>query len=78
MPDLKRIVKDLNRNKPQNVSAVPMMVEMLYKNILNNVKKQKKEKQFKMMISLSNILMRLGVDLRRRIFRKKRKFYSFN
>ena len=31
--NMKRIVKDLNRNKPQNISAVPVMVEMLYNGI---------------------------------------------
>lgn len=68
--DLKRILKDLKDNKPQNISAVPMMVEMIYKNILNNIKRQKKEKQFSTMLYISNFLMKLGIDLRRKIFKE--------
>ena len=68
--DLKRIMKDLKNNKPQNISVVPMMAEMLYKNIISNVKKQNKEKQFNRMISISNFLMKLGIDLRRKIFKQ--------
>ena len=68
--DLKRIVKDLNNNKPQNISAVPMMVEMLYKNILNNIKKQNKEKQLGRAIKISNFLMSIGIDIRRKIFKE--------
>ena len=68
--DLKRVVKDLKNNKPQNISAVPLMVDMLYRNILNNIKKRNKERQFRIMLSISNFLMRIGIDLRRRIFRE--------
>ena len=68
--DLKRIVKDLNNNKPQNISAVPMMVEMIYKNILNSAKKQNKEAKLKRMITFSNFLMSMGIDIRRKLFRE--------
>ena len=43
-PNMKRVVKDLNRNKPQNISAVPLMVEMLHKGIWQNARNQGKEK----------------------------------
>ena len=42
-PNLKRVVKDLQKYKPQNISAVPMMVEMLYKNIWSNAKNKAKK-----------------------------------
>ena len=47
-----------------------MMVEMIYKNILNSIKRQKKEKQFNTMLYISNFLMKLGIDLRRQIFKE--------
>ena len=67
---MKRIVKDLNRNKPQNISAVPLMVEMLYNGIWNNARKQGREQRLKNMVTLSHMLMTLGIDARKRLFRK--------
>ena len=68
--NMKRIVKDLKKNSPQNISAVPMMVEMLYKGIWNNARKEGKEKNLKAAIRLSRFLMKLGIDRRRQIFRE--------
>ena len=67
---MKRIVKDLNRNKPQNISAVPLMVEMLYNGIWNNARKQGREQRLKNMLTLSHMLMTLGIDARKRLFRQ--------
>lgn len=67
---MKRIVKDLNRNKPQNISAVPLMVEMLYNGIWNNARKQGREQRLKNMLTLSHMLMGLGIDARKRLFRQ--------
>lgn len=68
--NMKRIVKDLNRNKPQNISAVPLMVEMLYNGIWNNARKQGREQKLKNMLTLSHMLMGLGIDARKRLFKQ--------
>lgn len=68
--DLKRIIRDLKQNRPQNISAVPMMVEMIYKNIWNNAKKQNKQDKLKNTIALSNFLMNIGIDLRKKLFKE--------
>ena len=67
---MKRIVKDLNRNKPQNISAVPLMVEMLYNGIWNNARKQGREQRLKNMVTLSHMLLGLGIDARKRLFKQ--------
>ncbi len=67
---MKRIVKDLNQNKPQNISAVPLMVEMLYNGIWVNAKKQGMDKKLRHTITLSQALMICGIDLRKRLFRR--------
>ena len=67
--DMRRIVKDLNQNRPQNISAVPMMVELLYNGVWNNARRQGQEKKLRQLLVLSRALMALGIDLRRRLFR---------
>ena len=68
--NMKRIVKDLNRNKPQNISAVPLMVEMLYNGIWNSARKQGREQKLKNLLTLSHMLMGLGIDARKRLFKQ--------
>ena len=66
--NLRHIVKDFQTNKPQNVSAVPMMAELLYKGIWNNAKKTGQDRKLKRGIGLSRFLMKLGIDKRRELF----------
>lgn len=66
--NLRHIVKDFQTNKPQNVSAVPMMAELLYKGIWNNAKKTGQDGKLKRGIGLSRFLMKLGIDKRRELF----------
>ena len=39
-PNLKRLIKDIQNNHPQNISTVPMMAEMVYNGIWVNAKKK--------------------------------------
>ena len=66
--NMRRIVKDLQRFKPQNISAVPMMVEMLYSSIWNTARKNNQSGKLRNGLMLSRILMKLGIDKRREIF----------
>ena len=68
--NMRRILKDLQNNHPQNLSAVPMMVEMMYNGIWANAKKNNKEKKLKAALKLSKFLMKLGIDKRREIFKE--------
>ena len=67
--NMRRIVQDLKANHPQNLSAVPLMVEMMHNGIWANARKQNKEKKLKNAIRLSRLLMKLGIDKRREIFK---------
>lgn len=66
---LKRLSDDFKRCCPQNLFAVPLVVETLYQNIWNAARKQGKEKLLKRMIRISDILLKCGVDLRKIFFR---------
>lgn len=68
--NLRRIVKDLQRNSPQNISAVPMMVEMLYNGIWNNARREGQYKKLRKALTISNGLMKVGIDRRRKFFGK--------
>ena len=67
--NMKRVVKDLNRNHPQNISAVPLMVEMLHKGIWQNARNQGREGELKRALFFSRALMKVGIDLRKPLFK---------
>lgn len=68
--NLKHILKDFQHNSPQNVAAVPMMVDMLYKSIWDTARRSGSEKRLKRGIRLSRFLLKLGIDRRRSLFRE--------
>lgn len=66
---LKRLPDDFKRCCPQNLFAVPLIVETLYQNIWSAARKQRKEKLLKRMLRISDILRKCGIDLRKVFFR---------
>ena len=67
---LKRVLKDFQEAKPQNTFVVPLIVETLHKNIWLTAKKQGKAGLLKRLITLSNLLRSLGIDLRKCLFKR--------
>ena len=65
---LKDIQKDMNTYHPQNFSAVPLAVETIYKKIWFTAKKSGREEMLKKGLKISNFLLKLGIDKRRKIF----------
>jgi len=65
---LKYIMRDLKQFKPQTLMLVPLYVETFYKNILDEVKKQGKEKKVKRAMRLADLLLRFGIDTRKKLF----------
>ena len=65
---LKRLKEDLLLAKPAVLPLVPLFVEVFYKQIVEGVKKNGKEKVFKWAVRLSRALLKLGIDLRPRLF----------
>lgn len=66
---LRHLPNDIATYKPQNFTAVPMAVEMIHKKIWETAKKQGKEEKLKKGIKLSNFLLKIGIDVRRRLFK---------
>ena len=48
---------------------VPMIVETMYKKIWTAAEEQGKDKALKILIKISNILLAVGIDVRRKLFR---------
>lgn len=68
--DLKDVVGDFKKYSPQNFSAVPLVIEMIYKTIWSTAEKQNKTKMLKKGLKISNALLSRGIDVRRKIFKE--------
>ncbi|MBQ3006435.1 MAG: AMP-binding protein [Clostridia bacterium] len=66
---IKDIQKDLVKIKPYNFSAVPLVVETIYDKIWKTARKTGREDVLKKGLKISNFLMKLGIDKRRKIFK---------
>ncbi len=66
---LKNLSKDFQKSKPQHLFAVPLIVETLYKNIWNNAHEQNKDKLLKLLVLISDTLLKFKIDLRKIFFK---------
>ncbi len=66
---LKKLPDDFKKCKPQHLFAVPLIVETLYKNIWATAKKQGKDKALKILIKISDALLKCKIDLRKVLFK---------
>ena len=67
---LRRLTKDIAFFRPQAIVVVPVMAETVYKKIRANAEANGKSKMLKKAIRLSRILLKLGIDVRRKLFRE--------
>jgi len=67
---LKRVKDDLALAKPELLMLVPMFVEVFYKQIMDGIKKSGKEKKVQKGITISNLLLKIGIDKRRSLFKE--------
>lgn len=66
---LKTVLQDIQDAKPGHISVVPLYIENFYKKIWQGIEKQGKTNLVKTMISVSNALRKIGIDLRRVLFK---------
>ena len=67
--NLKSVLKNLQLYKPDYIYLVPAFAELFYKKIWANAKEGKKEGGLKFLIKLSNVLRKVGIDLRKKLFK---------
>lgn len=65
---LTHLMANLKEIRPTGLILVPLFVSTMYKRIMTEAKKQKKDKLLRRMIPVSNGLRCVGIDLRRKFF----------
>ena len=70
-PDgLRYIKQNLNEYKVTVFVGVPVLVEAIYKTVMKEIDKQGKTKLIKFALAISNFLMKLHIDVRRKLFKQ--------
>lgn len=70
-PDgLRYIKQNLNEYKVTLFVGVPVLIEAIYKTIMKEIEKQGKEKVIKIAVKISKILLKLKIDVRRKLFKQ--------
>ncbi len=67
---LKAVLKNLQLYKPDYIYIVPAFLELFYSGVQKNIRKQGKEKLVNTMIKASNGLRKVGIDLRKILFKQ--------
>ena len=67
---LKYVQKNLVEYKVSVFVCVPLLIEAMYKKILAEVEKQGKTKIIKIGIKISKFLLKVGIDIRRKLFKQ--------
>ena len=70
-PDgLRYIKQNLNEYKVTLFVGVPVLIEAIYKTIMKEIEKQGKEKVIKIAVKISKMLLKLKIDVRRKLFKQ--------
>ena len=67
---LRYIVSDMQEAKPTAVLVVPLLVETIYKKINESIKKSHKEALVQSLMSITNVLKGVGVDIKKKVFKE--------
>lgn len=66
---LKYIMNEIKEQRPTHLVLVPLFVETMYKKIWSTAEKEGKAKAMRTLIKVSNFLRKIGIDLRRKLFK---------
>lgn len=67
---LRRLAEDVKYAKPKYIPTVPLVGEVFYKNIWSAIRASGKESLIKKMVPISNGLRKMGIDIRRKVFKQ--------
>ena len=65
---LRYVAKELKEQEPEHLVIVPLYLETFYRRIMANLKEKKKEKLVARMIKASNAMLKVGIDVREKLF----------
>lgn len=66
---LRHVQENLKEYKVSVFVCVPLLLEAMYKKIMAGIEKKGKMKTVKMGLALSNALLKVGIDIRRKLFK---------
>lgn len=66
---IKNVAKNMKEYQIRGLVCVPAVLDLMYKKVLKEMKKQNKYYIFKIMSCISNFLYKIGIDVRRKIFK---------
>jgi long-chain acyl-CoA synthetase len=67
---LRHIAKNLQEYKPTLMMSVPLILETIYSKIIKKAKKEHRYQKFLFGLFIASLLNKLGIDIRRKIFRE--------
>ncbi len=67
---MRNLMSDIKYSKPKYIACVPLVAESFYKKVNENLKATGKDKLISKLVAVSNCLMKCGIDLRRKLFKK--------
>lgn len=66
---IRYIQQNLKEYKVSVFVCVPLLLEAMYKKIMKEIEKQGKTKLIKIAVPISNFLLKMGIDIRRKLFK---------
>ncbi|MDD4124563.1 MAG: AMP-binding protein [Eubacteriales bacterium] len=66
---LRTLMPNIKLYKPTDIQLVPLFVEKMYRSIRNKIEEQGKTEKVKKAIRLSDALLKLGIDIRQKLFK---------
>lgn len=66
---IRYVIKELKEQEPEHLILVPLYLEKFYRKIMSTIKEQGKERLVFTMIKISNGLRKIGIDLRKVLFK---------
>ena len=66
---IKNVAKNMKEYKIKGLVCVPAVLELMYKRAIKEIKKQNKYVAFKILSVISNVLYKLNIDVRRKVFK---------
>lgn len=75
---IKYVGKNIKQFKPSVLALVPMFANQLYKTIWKSAQKQGNDKKLRMGINISNFLMKLHIDVRRKLLAQVHEAFGGN
>ncbi len=65
---LRHLLKEFKEQKPEHLVLVPLYLETFYRRIKSTLKEKGKEETVNKLITLSNNMLKIGIDLRKNLF----------